>query len=141
MYLRTVCLLITVPPTAALNITASVLSSTSVSLSWSHPFSDGGTDITNYLITYWSSADDHMTVDTNSLSLTTQLFDLVPYTTYQFLLRAENAVGTGPASVSVEAMTLVGGKCLKSSLRFFVYDFQLMFTDLFRIHVNVQLYN
>ena len=34
-------------------------------------------DITNYLITYWSSTDDHMTVDTNSLSLTTQLFDLV----------------------------------------------------------------
>jgi len=114
-------LLISVPPTAPLNVTANVLSSTSVSLSWSHPFSDGGADITNYLITYWSSADDHMTVDTNSLSLTTQLFDLVPYTTYQFLLRAENAVGTGPASVSVEAMTLVGGKCLKSSLRFCVY--------------------
>jgi len=106
-----ISLYFTVPPTAPRNVTATVLSATSVSLTWSHPSSNGGTDITNYIITYWSNAEDRMTVETNSVSLTIQLYDLAPYTAYQFLVSAENAIGTGPASVTIEAMTLVGGKC------------------------------
>ena len=108
---NTISVCITVPPTAPVNVTATVLSATSVSLTWSHPSSDGGVDITNYIITYRSSAEDQMTVETNSVSLTIELFDLTPYTAYEFLASAENAIGTGPASVTVQAMTLVGGKC------------------------------
>ena len=51
-----------------------------------------------------------MTVETNSVSLMIQLYNLAPYTAYQFLVSAENPIGTGPASVAIEAMTLVGGK-------------------------------
>jgi len=105
-----ISLCVTVPPTAPHNVSATVLSATSVSLMWTHPSSNGGADITNYIITYWSNAVDHMTVETTNASLAIELHDLAPYTAYQFLVSAENDIGTGPASVTIEAMTLVGGK-------------------------------
>ena len=138
---NTISVCITVPPTAPLNVTATVLSATSVSLTWSHPSSDGGVDITNYIITYRSSAEDQMTVETNSVSLTIELFDLTPYTAYEFLASAENAIGTGPASVTVQAMTLVGGKCTiiqQDNLSGFIIEYQFQYTYFILIYITFE---
>ena len=99
----------TVRPTAPVNVIATVLSATSVNLSWDRPMNDGGTPLTNYIITYHSNAEDHMIVNTNNVQLTRQLDDLAPFTAYQLQVSAENIVGISPASVTVNVMTLVGG--------------------------------
>ena len=98
-----------VRPTAPVNVIATVLSATSVNLSWDRPMNDGGTPLTNYIITYHSNAEDHMIVNTNNVQLTRQLDDLAPFTAYQLQVSAENIVGISPASVTVNVMTLVGG--------------------------------
>lgn len=99
----------TVRPTAPVNVIATVLSATSVNLSWDRPMNDGGTPLTNYIITYHSNAEDHMIVNTNNVQLTRQLDDLAPFTAYQLQVSAENIVGISPANVTVNVMTLVGG--------------------------------
>ena len=100
-----------VRPTAPVNVTVTVQSATSVQLSWVQPSDNGGTPLTNYIITY-SSAGDHMTINTSNTQSTRRLNGLSPYSTYQFHVSAENAIGVGPASVTVNAMTLVGGMYL-----------------------------
>ena len=99
----------TVRPSAPVNFNATVLSSTSIRLSWGQPSDDGDSPLTNYIITYHSNAEDYVIINTNSLQLTRQLDDLVPFTAYQLQVSAENLVGIGPASVTVNATTLVGG--------------------------------
>ena len=98
-----------VPPTAPRNVTIMNISATSMSLSWERPLDDGGTPITNYIITYHSNAEDHMTINTDIVQFTIQLNDLAPFTAYQLQVSAENFIGIGPASVTVDVMTLVGG--------------------------------
>lgn len=100
----------TVRPSAPVNFTATVLSSTGIRLSWGQPTDDGGTPLTNYVITYHSNAEDHVIINTNGVQLTRQLDNLAPFTAYQLQVSAANLVGIGPASVTVNAMTLVGGK-------------------------------
>ena len=101
----------TVHPTAPVNVMVTALSATSVHLSWEQPIDDGGTPITNYIITYHSNANDHMTINTNNIQLMRQLDDLAPFTAYQLQVNAENIVGIGPASMTVDVMTLVAGIC------------------------------
>ena len=92
-----------------MNVTVTNLTSTSIHLSWGQPFYDGGAPVTNYVITYHSNAEDHMTINTRNTENTRQLNDLAPFTAYQIQVSAENIVGTGPASATVNVMTLVGG--------------------------------
>ena len=99
-----------VRPTAPVHVTVANVSSTSVQLLWQQPLDDGGAPLTNYLITYHSSAEDHMTISTNNAEVTSvQLDDLAPYTAYQIQVSAENLVGIGPPSDTVNVMTLIGG--------------------------------
>ena len=88
---------------------ATVLSATSVNLTWGQPVNDGGTPITNYIITYHSNAMDHMILNTNNVQLTRQLDNLAPFTAYQLQVSAENIVGISPANTTVNVTTLVGG--------------------------------
>ena len=104
------CFLI-VRPTAPVNVMVTALSATSVHLSWEQPIDDGGTPITNYIITYHSNADDHMSINTDDIQLMRQLDNLAPFTAYQLQVNAENIVGIGPASMTVDVMTLVAGIC------------------------------
>ena len=103
-----VCIL-TVRPTAPLNVMATNITSTSIHLSWEQPRYDGGARVNNYIITYHSNAEDYVTISTNNTELTRQLDDLAPFTAYQIQVSAENVVGIGPASATVNVMTLVGG--------------------------------
>ena len=100
---------LTVRPTAPVNVMVTDLSATSVRLSWEQPIDDGGTPITNYIITYHSNADDHMSINTDDIQLMRQLDNLAPFTAYQLQVNAENIAGIGPASMTVNVTTLVGG--------------------------------
>ena len=96
-----------VRPTAPTNVTATVLSATSINLQWTQPVSDGGAPITNYIITYRSNAEDYVSISTGGT--TRQLDGLAPYTAYQIQVSAKNLVGISPASATVNATTLIGG--------------------------------
>ena len=67
---------------------------TTVSLSWSAPFSDGGASITGYAVT----ADPGGQVATTSGATTVLVTGLTDGTAYTFTVTATNSVGTGPAS-------------------------------------------
>ena len=99
----------TVRPIAPANVMVTDISATSVLLSWEQPTDDGGTTITNYIITYHSNANDHMSINTSNIQLIRQLDNLAPFTAYQLQVNAENIVGIGPASMTVNVTTLVGG--------------------------------
>ena len=108
-----------VRPAAPVNVMAANLTSTSIYLLWGRPSYDGGASITNYVITYHSNVEDHMTINTDNTELTRQLDDLAPFTAYQIQVSAENIVGIGPASTTVNAMTSVGGTY---TLKLYVYN-------------------
>lgn len=99
----------TVRPTAPVNFAATVLSATSVNLTWGQPADNGGTPLTNYIITYHSNAEDHMIINTNNVQLTRQLDNLAPFTAYQLQISAENIVGISLPTTTLNVMTLVGG--------------------------------
>ena len=96
-----------VRPTAPVNVIATVLSATSMRLQWTQPVDNGGANITNYIITYHSNAEDHMSI--SAMGFTIQLDGLAPYATYQIQVSAENFVGISPPSTTVNATTLIGG--------------------------------
>ena len=98
-----------VRPTTPLNVMAANITSTSIHLSWEQPSYDGGARVTNYVITHHSNAEDHVTISTDNTELTRQLDSLAPFTAYQIQISAENIVGIGPASATVNVTTLVGG--------------------------------
>ena len=98
-----------VRPTAPLNVMATNITSTNIHLSWEQPSYDGGARVTNYVITHHSNAEDHVTISTDNTELTRQLDGLAPFTAYQIQISAENIVGIGPASATVNVTTLVGG--------------------------------
>lgn len=86
-------------PTAPRDLTASDVTSSSVTLKWAEPESDGGAPISNYVVerctafsNRWVKASKAVSVDTS-----VTLIDLVEGTSYRFKVSAENEAGTGPA--------------------------------------------
>ncbi len=89
-------------PGAPANLAAVVLGS-SISLSWSAPVSDGGSDITDYIIEYQLSTGGTWSVfsDATSINTTATVVDLSNDTSYDFRVRAVNIVGQSIPSGSV----------------------------------------
>jgi hypothetical protein len=94
------CIATPIAPTAPTNLQESVLSSTTTSISWSPPSSDGGSAITGYSV----SASPTVTPPascTNTVNLTCTFTGLNPGVTYSFSVVATNAVGTGPGTTVI----------------------------------------
>lgn len=81
--------------------TASAITDTSVSLTWSPPDNDGGAEITNYVVEYrlegaykWTTANVEETIALPNYTVSSLKTDA----TYEFRVSAENKAGVGPPS-------------------------------------------
>ena len=88
---------ITTVPGAPTGLTAGTITSNSIALSWTAPSSNGGSSITDYLVSFTPSV--------GSASTSYTLFELNPGTTYTITVSAVNGVGTGYASSSITETT------------------------------------
>ncbi len=84
---------------------AVTIDDSSVALSWSPPFSDGGTTITDYILEYKLHASSTWSVFSDGVSTSTEVVisSLVNDSEYDFRVSAQNAIGTGSPSVHVSA--------------------------------------
>jgi subtilisin family serine protease len=99
---------VTVVPSAPAAPTASNVTATSATVSWTAPSSNGGAAIDRYLVEYRSStATAWQTVTVTAPATTTTLAGLANNTTYEFRVTAHNSVGNSPASATSTLTTLV----------------------------------
>ena len=98
-------------PDAPIDVRAVEAGPRRITLRWERPSSDGGVALTRYVIEYsladgpWSSSPgDVDVVDCTCQYLVHTLTDLTDGVPYVFRIRAENHVGSGPASESTDPM-------------------------------------
>lgn len=114
-------------PTAPLGLTASRVTSTSLTLSWAAPASDGGAAVTSYQAELSSNNGSSWTALSTSTQLSTSidLLGLAAATSYQFRVSAINSEGaseisqisfTTLATVPAAPRTLAAGSITSSSL-------------------------
>jgi 5'-nucleotidase len=84
-------------PDAPGSVTASKINRKVVRVSWQRP-ADGGSPLTGYLVTAYSSGSVAGTWTVDAGSTRIDLNRLRNRTTYTFTVRASNAVGTSPES-------------------------------------------
>ena len=87
---------------------------TSVHLQWTVPDNDGGADITQYIVMYWTSeATDYVPVpvDVNTESMISYMIrdKLQADTWYRFAVTAVNRLGQGPWSDMTDDVTTYAG--------------------------------
>jgi hypothetical protein len=90
-------------PDAPTGATA-VADTTSATVGWTAPASDGGSAITGYRITPFAGATAQTPVDVGAVT-STRVDGLTNGTSYTFTVKAINAVGTGAASGATAAVT------------------------------------
>lgn len=98
-------------PGAPTSVTGSVASSSQVNLSWTAPTSNGGANISDYLVQYTS--DNGATYETFTASASTStsrnITGLTAATTYKFRVAAKNSVGYGDFSTLSSGYTTSSG--------------------------------
>lgn len=95
-YLSSNC---TAPSSAPLNLTATVVSSTSVVFAWEPPIpEDTNGLIISYILYITSIQSDEMAFQLTASSTTTAHSAFQPYSTYAVTVAAETAAGEGPLS-------------------------------------------
>ena len=99
-------------PAAPTGLKVSSAGNKSVSLSWTAPGDNGGAAITDYLVDYQSGTSATWTTFTDSLSTATAatVSGLANGTTYNFRVRAVNAIGSGTPSSAVSGTPVAPGK-------------------------------
>jgi hypothetical protein len=94
-------------PTQPVAVTTSGLSSSSVTLSWQPPVTNGGSAVTGYVVARDGAGGTSTTVGAGTL--TQQFRGLTASTTYHLTVAAINAVGTGPTATKTIATPAVPG--------------------------------
>lgn len=91
------------PPSALQTLVVSSFDSTSVTLTWSSPVSDGGSDITDYAIEYRKSGSESWSTYTDGVSTNTSttVTGLDRGALYEFRVSAVNSQGTGWGSENI----------------------------------------
>ena len=108
----------TEPEAPPRNVTITVLSSTSVQLSWEPPIPTAHNGILRtYRILIVNNNNNNNNNDNSAIlvdsSVTTHnISNLTPFTNYSFQVRAENNAGVGPYSEAVNVTTLQDGEPL-----------------------------
>ena len=98
-----------VPTQSPANFVSSVLSSSSVSLSWNPPPVESQNGIIiSYHLNITTLATGSVTLYT-SYDTTIQVNGLVPYTTYTCLIAAETSIGRGPYTTIITFTTMEDG--------------------------------
>src|SRR5258708_15952253 len=94
------------PPGAPTGVTAAA-GSGSASVTWTAPSSNGGSPITSYTVTPYigSAAQTPVMVSGSPPATSATVTGLTNGTGYTFTVSATNAIGTGPASASSNAVT------------------------------------
>jgi hypothetical protein len=88
-------------PSSPTSLTSTGVSTSTVSLTWATPSSDGGSAITDYLIQYSSGGATSTFAHAPSTATSTTVNGLTANTSYLFAVSAINALGTSsPATVS-----------------------------------------
>ena len=92
------------PPGAPGTPTASA-GNTTAQVTWSAPSDDGGSPVTDYVVTPEISGVPQTAVDTGSTNLTFNVTGLTDFTAYTFTVHAVNAYGPGSESSQSNAVT------------------------------------
>ena len=90
------------PPTIIRNATAGDRSAT---VSWTAPFTDGGSPLTGYVVTPYIGYHPLESTTFNSTDTTQVVMGLTNGTTYRFRVQATNALGTSGYSTVTNAVT------------------------------------
>jgi hypothetical protein len=94
-------------PTQPVAVTTSGLTSSSVTLSWQPPVTNGGSAVTGYVVARDGAGGTSTTVGAGTL--TQQFRGLTASTTYHLTVAAINAVGTGPTATKTITTPAVPG--------------------------------
>jgi len=86
-------------PTAPQNLVSAGTTTSSISISWSAPASDGSSSVTNYIV-YWNGGSASVGTATSYT-----ISSLTAATTYTIYVIAQNSVGNSPASNVITATT------------------------------------
>ncbi len=104
-------------PLTPLNLAVSINDS-GVDLSWSTPYSNGGSEIIDYIVEYRLSSGGSWVVSPDSVSSTTvaEVIHLTNDTSYDFRVSAVNVIGEGAPSAMVTATPGAPAQVLISSM-------------------------
>ncbi|HYL65820.1 MAG TPA: fibronectin type III domain-containing protein [Nitrosopumilaceae archaeon] len=91
------------PPTG---LVANPASPTSISLSWTAPSNNGGSDITGYLVEYKVGTGTYSVLIPNNVSTTYLQTGLITGTTYTYRVSAINSIGTSAPSNEASAVPI-----------------------------------
>ena len=101
-------------PGAPTGLTAEATSTTSATLQWTAPASDGGAEITGYRVDYSTDGGDYVEYG-SAASTAKDVSDLMPGASYQFRVAAVNSAGVGafsqpsvPLVMPTEVITVPG---------------------------------
>jgi titin len=93
------------PPTAPLSVSAVADSKKGINLAWSPPASNGGSAITGYRIYRSTAPGSEIQVATVAATAGTYKDGgTIRNRRYYYVIRAVNAIGTGPSSAEVSAI-------------------------------------
>ncbi|KAL5494513.1 hypothetical protein EMCRGX_G015863 [Ephydatia muelleri] len=93
-------------PTVIVSLTAVVMTTTSVNLTWTPPADNGGQNISHYVIQYGILDGNNLTNITNTTTMATQILlsGLTPNSWYLFSVAAHNGFAVGASTLQIKLL-------------------------------------